>query len=313
MELTRRKFRAILLFPLAGLLIASNAGAQDNELDRALKQFSTGGTVSGYLQPIADCFGANMNSGWYQSASIPTMGIHVQLSIVGMVSMIGDGQKTFNEQLPPGYSATSFKAPTVFGPKEGAVYTDPNSGLTYGGSGGIFNTPIFPWGVPQLTIGSVYGTEATVRYIATPSIGNGDSQNGTSSSFPSASMFGLGVRHSISQYLPLVPVDLAAGFLYNSVRLGDIVSFKSFAIGAQVSKSYAILTLFGGLQWERSTLSLSYQPSLAGAWPVTVDMNGANSVRLTAGLNISLGLFKLFADANLGSVTTFSGGLGLGI
>jgi hypothetical protein len=44
-----------------------------------------------------------------------------------------------------------------------------------------------------------------------------------------------------------------------------------------------------------------------------VSIDGANSFRFTLGAGLSLGVFHLFADANFGSVTQFSGGIGFGI
>jgi len=297
--------RPIRLVGLAFAVLLCSTGLRAQGLEKSIEQFGTGDAVKGYIQPIADFFGANMNSGWYHSAEIAQGGIHIEVDLVGMGSSVGDASKTFDEKLPAGFSAATFKAPTVFGSSSGAVYTDPNTNLSYGGSGGVINTSIFPFAVPQLTVGSIMGTEAVLRYIATPDFSSGK--------FPKTSLFGLGVRHSVSQYLPMVPLDLAGGILYNTFSVGSLITFKSVAIGVQGSKSFAIATVYGGLQWEHSTLTLSYTPTEAGIPPISVDMTGANTVRATLGGALSLAFFKIFADVNVGSVTVYSGGVGFGL
>jgi hypothetical protein len=84
-------------------------------------------------------------------------------------------------------------------------------------------------------------------------------------------------------------------------------------VGAQAGKSFGIFALYGGLQWENSTLNLKYtysDPTLT-ATDVDLNLTGANSFRGTFGASLALGILQFFADANLGSVTNFSGGIGL--
>jgi hypothetical protein len=291
---------ALLLIPLAG----SHA---QSDLDNTLKQF-TGNTVKGYIQPMADLFGANMHAGLYRSAHIPTTGFHIALDIVVMGATVGDDQKTYDVELPAGYSARSFKGSTIFGKGEASVYTDPNTGLEYASSGGIINTSLLPLAAPQLTIGSIYGTDAIVRFITTPSFSD--------DKFPKVTLWGIGARHSISQYLVEAPVDIAAGIFYSSFTVGDLIDFKGLTIGAQAGKTFAILSVFGGIAWEQSTMNLKYTSTspLPGVNPnVNIDLDGDNSFRFTAGASLQLAIIRLFADANFGSVTNFSAGIGFGI
>jgi hypothetical protein len=292
-----------MLVLLGAALVLSPATARSQtSLENAIKQYN-GDAVKGYIQPVADLFGANMNSGFYHSAEISRMGFHLSFDIVAMAAMVGDAQKVYDAPTPQGWSPATFKTATVFGDK-GTEITN-SLGLKYRGSDGVFNTSVFPLAVPQLTIGNVYGTEAIVRYLPIPKIG--DDQ------VPQITLWGIGVRHSISQYLPMVPVDIAAGFFYDSFTAGDLISHKGLSISAQASKSFSILTLYTGLAYEKSSLELSYtstDPTVPAA--VDVSLDGANKFRFTGGVCLTLGFLKLFADANLGSVTCFSGGIGFG-
>jgi hypothetical protein len=279
------------------------ASAQTS-LEDALKQYS-GDAVKGYIQPVADLFGANMHAGFYQTADIPKMGFVFSFDIVGMVALVGDDQKSYNATAPPGFTPAQYKTSTIFGGKATEVSNTTNPSLKYRGSDGIFNTSIFPLAVPQVTIGSIYGTVATVRFLTVPKIGD--------DKVPDVTLWGIGVRHNVSQYFPKLPLSISVGVHFNSFTAGDLVSFKGFAFGAQASKSFSVLTLYGGLGYEKSTMTLKYtstDPSVPAS--VSVDLDGANTFRFTGGLKLSLGFFKLFADANLGAVTHFSGGIGFG-
>lgn len=277
-----------------------------SQLETTLKQFNSQ-TVKGYIQPIGDLFGANMNGGIFHSADIPTAGLQLRVDIIAMGSVVGDDQKSYTVQTPAGFTPATFKTATIFGGKKTVVY-DPSSGLSYSGrADGIINTSLFPLAVPQLTIGSLYGTNLKIRYIPIPSIG--DDQ------FPSTTLFGIGAQHNISQYLPSVPLALSAGLFYSSLTVGDLLDFKGFTIGAQASKDFSVLELYGGLAWEQSTLNIKYTSTdiNSGSPIVDITLDGANNFRFTFGAALNLAIFHIFADANFGSITSFTGGLGFGI
>ncbi len=304
MNTLRRAFNPLTLLLLAAVvLVGATAAWSQTDLDNTLKQFNST-NVTGYIQPVADLFGADMHTGYYHGAEVEKFGFHFRLDIIGMGAMVQDAQKTYDAQAPAGFSPATFKAPTIFG-DTAAFVTDQATHLVYRSpADGIVNTSYFPLAVPQLTIGNIYGTQLTVRYITLPKMG-GDK-------IPSVTLWGLGGRHSISQYIPSCPVDLAAGLYFNSFTFGDLISFKGVALNAQASKSWSVLTLYGGLQWEKSTMDLSYTSTDVTAGNVSISLNGANNFRFTGGLALDLGPIHLFGDANLGSITTLSAGIGFG-
>jgi len=302
------------VFPFKFLQILSVFGAvallqqstlSQSELENTLVLYNAE-TVQGYIQPIADLYSANINAGFYHTAAIPTAGLHIELSFVGMGSLVGDEQKTYMANAPAGFDPQTFETATIFG-DDGRLITDESSGLQYRGSDGILNTSIFAQGVLQLGVGYVLGTEAVVRYLPSPSLAD--------DKFPETTLFGIGIRHSVSQYLPASPIDFSTGVFYNKLKVGDIIDFSSIAAGAQASKSFSALTLYGGLQWEKSTMNLTFTSTdVSAASPlVDLDLDGDNSVRLTLGMELTLAIVHLFADANIGSIINFSGGIGVGI
>ena len=283
------------------VLLAMTARAQ-NPVENAIKQLSSD-NVRGYVQPFVNSFGANLNSGYYHSAAIEDMGFHLQFQLVGMGTLIGDEEKTYGAKSP--YSNDQVQTATLFGGL-GTQVTDPNSQLTYQFQNGQVKTSIVGLAVPQVTVGNIFGTQAVVRYVPIPETDN----------FPKTTLFGIGVRHSISRYLPTFPADLAAGIFYSKLTIGDIFEANALSFGGQISKSFSIVTLYGGLQYETSTMTLDYAYTGLGSTPnskVHLDIDGENHVRATAGLTLDLVILHLNADASIGKVTTFSGGLGFGL
>ena len=304
MKTVRHSQRLLVLFCTVLMLMIMTGGLHaQSSLEKALQQYASE-EVKGYIQPVGDLFGANLNAGLFHSADIPKMGFHFRLELIGMGSLVGDAQKTYTANAPPGWNPGTFQTATVFGEKGGSV-VDQTTGFTYRGSDGVINTSILPLAVPQISIGDLYGTRVIVRFIATPEFGDGG--------FPKATLLGIGVQHSVSQYFPSVPVDIAGHFFYNRFTVGDLIDVSGISIGAEASKSFSVLTLYGGLAWEKSSMNLKYTPSNTTTPLVDITLDGANNFRFTVGLGLQLAFLSLFGDANFGSVTNFSAGIGFGI
>jgi hypothetical protein len=296
----RMRIPLMLLVSVALLVVPLLA---QTPLEDAIKQLSSD-NVRGYLQPFVNGFGANTNSGWYNTAEISNTGFHLQLRIIGMGTLIGDAEKMYTAMSP--FDQLPVQTATVFGDLGTSVPNDPGNPIAYYHfQNGQVRTSIIPFAVPQLTIGDVFGTQASIRYIAIPEI----------SKFPKASLFGIGARHSISRYITDSPVEIAASIFYQKLKVGDIIEAKALNFGVQASKSFSILTLYGGLQSESSTMTLNYTYTGPGATPganLTLDMDGENKFRATAGLGLDLIILHLNADINFGKVTVVSGGVGFG-
>jgi len=283
--------------------IFSNAQAQ-SPIEDAVKQL-TSDNAKGYLQPLATSFGANLNSGMYHSASIGEMGFSCRFDIVGMATSIGSAEKKYNAIAPLPFSQEPVETATLFGGL-GTVVDGPVPGVEYQFQNGQVKTDYILFAAPQLTIGDVYYSQVVIRYVPVPKIGD----------FPKTTLFGFGARHNVSHYFPFVPLDVAANIYYQTFKIGDLLNAKSFSFGAEASKSFSVLTLYGGLQYESSSMDVSYEyqgqygPSMGTK--INLSMDGKNNFRFIAGANINLFVLNLFADVNIGSMTMFSGGIGFG-
>jgi len=263
------------------------------------------------MQPLADLFSANMNAGLYHSAAISRFGFHIEFDLIVMGSLVGDDRQSYTATTPPRFNPPVFTTATVFGGQGSTVQNTNAPGISYRGPDGVFNTSMFPLFIPQLTVGNVLGTQAMVRFLTLPKFGSG--------SIPEGTLWSVGARHSISQWIPSLPLDVAASFSYGNLSVdwseggGQLIDYSGYTFGVQASKKFSALIVYGGLALDNSTMGISYQstdPNLPGA--ISFDLKGANKFRATAGLCLSLGVFKLFADVNLGAVTHFSGGIGFG-
>ena len=286
------------------VLIASTSVRAQNPIEDAIKQL-TSENVKGYLEPFTTGFGMNLNSGVYHSADIGTLGLTFRLDLIASGTLIGDAEKKYSASNP--YDGSPVETATIFGGL--GTIVGPVPGVEYQFQNGQIKTSIFPFIMPQLTVGDLYGTQAVIRYVPVPEIGN----------TPKVNLFGLGIRHSVSQYIPAVPLDVTASVFYQTLKIGDLMEAKCYSFGAQASKSFAILTLYGGLQDESMSLDLHYKyagniPGVTVADPnISVTLDGKNHFRATAGADISLAIMHIFADINVGSAVAVSGGIGFGL
>jgi hypothetical protein len=258
----------------------------------------------GYLQPLADAFGANINSGLYHGARISTLGFNIYIGVETMTALIADDQKVFTAKTGEFFSpAQTAEVPTIFGSTAGDTVR--GTGTTaYYFPGGL-DLDKLPIAVPQVTVGSIFGTEATLRYI----------QVTLDDNFGKVKLLGFGARHSISQYFKNFPIDLAAGFFIQKLEVGDIIEANAKYFGVQGSYSTSILTFYGGAGLESASLDISYdfESDDDSSSRISFDLDADNSARFTAGVAVNLLLLKLHADYNFGAQKVVAIGLGFGL
>jgi hypothetical protein len=264
--------------------------------------------VVGYIQPLADVLTADLNVGWFHTAYIPKSKFSIALELIAQGSAIGDKQKTYTAHTPTGFTPATFQTATIFGGLGTTVNHQSITGLSYRGSDGFFDAQYFPSAVPQLRIGGILGTEVVGRYFSSSLVSALNEKD-----FPELKLLGYGARHSISQYIPAMPLDIAVSYFYTDVEWGDMVEADATAIGAQIGKSFPVLSLYGGVQSESGKMNLKYtSTNPSQTTPVAVDLEVKNQMRFAAGAMLRLGFVQLFGDAGFGDVVTYAAGLRLG-
>lgn len=273
----------------------------------------TGENAEGYLDPLASAFGAALNDAFFYSAAIPTASLRISLEFPVMGVIFGDDDRTFSATTEGGFypQTTTNKAPTIVGSGE-AYEVSGDGGTSYAFPGGL-DLNSFGLVVPQLRVGGILGTEAVIRWVGFDA--NTDSELGK------ISLFGLGLRHSISQYLPSLPLELAAGFMWQTFSVGendsgdDLISTDALTFGVQASKPVpaGLFTLepFAGLAFDTFSMNVNYKSDITGD-TIDVDFSRDNTVHLTLGAGLSLPVAHVHGAWNFASQNSFDFGLSLG-
>lgn len=170
--------------------------------------------------------------------------------------------------------------------------------------------PLFPSAAPQLKIGTLFGTQAIVRFV--PSIKISDDLG-------KLTYTGFGIQHNPNVWLGYdLPVDISLGFLIQKVKVGDIVEIKAASYGVNVSKTIGVglfsVTPYIGALLESSSIDVHYNQIIeATTGPENVNINfsldGANKSRLTAGARFHIAVVDLTVDYNIGKMNSVTGGL----
>jgi hypothetical protein len=190
----------------------------------------------------------------------------------------------------------------------------PGDGGTAFAFPGGFDVGSFAITAPQLRVGSVFGTEAMVRFIAFK-IGDND--------LGDVMLAGFGVRHSLSQYMgPAPPVDLAASFYWQNLKLGenengdDLTSTTNYSLGAQVSKKFGLNFAFNpyaGLYYNTYKTDIKYISEASGE-PESIEISFDDGyVQFTLGLELNLWIFNVWGEYNIAERQSFGAGLGLAL
>lgn len=166
-----------------------------------------------------------------------------------------------------------------------------------------------PLVAPQITIGTVYGTNLTIRYLPEYKLKD----------VGKIKFSGFGIQHNPGVWLsnPL-PVDLSVGFFTQSLEVGSLFKASSQAYGLNVSKTFGWrilnVTPYGGFMYENSSFDFNYDFELDGeVIPISFELEGENKYRATAGLSVRLFLINLNADYNFAKYNSFSAGIMVGI
>ncbi len=164
--------------------------------------------------------------------------------------------------------------------------------------------------LPQVSVGLPFKTEVLVRFI--PEIDAGD--------FGKVKFLGLGVKHSISQWIPvpLLGLDITGQYATQKLTAGPIES-NNTAFNLQFSRRFGFmllsLTPYAGIGMESSDIKVDYTVDDPGnpyhGQHVAFDLEGNNTSRITAGARLQLTLITVNADINIGEYTAYSVGVGL--
>ncbi len=295
--------KSLLLFTtclLISLASVNTATAQFDDAGEILRSGTNDANLllQEYLKPFANGFGADLNSGWVNSAR-PYRTLGFDLRISAGVAIVPTGDRSFNvdelnfeniERVDgPSEAQTAF-GQDVPGPEMGIFGTHPITGIRQEiarftmpeGTG----YPYVPAPMIQGTVGIVMDTDISLRYMPTVTVQD-----------INTSLYGFGVKHGLNQWLPggsVLPVDLSVQLGYTKLTSdfgfdvtpdegGDIynpyaenpslwdgqaleMEASGFTGNLLVGKNLPIISVYGGVGFQTSSMTLKSP----GSYPITV-------------------------------------------
>jgi len=187
-----------------------------------------------------------------------------------LVTAIGIGDATVEQalfdQIKDQNFSVSIHGPNIMGASDDEIeidfsgadvtFIDPNTllertetlgadtwALGVGGLGFLEDLSFVPLAAPQLSVGTVLGTRATIRYIPTINLSTipGPSLF-LDEDFGKISYFGFGLQHNPGVFLPTpLPLDVAVAFYTQTFKIGEeFFKVKTTAFGVNASKKLGI-------------------------------------------------------------------------
>lgn len=193
----------------------------------------------------------------------------------------------------------------------GTPYTINGNTQTLDGVVGLLDgSAVIPLFAPQASIGTIYGTQFTFRYLPevqiSPEIGK-------------FKYFGFGIQHNLGMWLPIPIVDVSASFFTQNLKVGTIFESKATAFGLNASKqlgfAFLNITPYAGFMLESSKMNVTYSfevdKGVGGKEiiPVAFELEGENKSRITLGLGIRLLVVNINVDYNIGKQNSATAGV----
>ena len=361
------RYRFLTVVFLMGFLsFSSTAFAQVGDVGRILQSSAedANALVQAYLKPFGSGFGASLNSGWTNTAR-PHKTLGFDVTVSSGLAVVPKADKTFNvpelnlQELEVESGPSTLQ--TINGKSDVSTTTLAAYETINGNREKIFEFDM-PTGTgfgyvpaPEIkgAVGIIKDTELMLRYV--PEVDIGD--------YGTFSQYGFGAKHGINQWLPgggLLPVDISvmAGYTNQTVSSGfrltgeDVIvnenqtenpyasqpetwdgqkieiDTEAYTINALVGKTLPIISVYGGVGYEVSTMSIgtpgSYptieeneqgsQKPLTVATvdqPIDVSIDGKNGMHALAGFRLRFAIFHVSASYKLADYSTFNAGFGI--
>ncbi len=350
-----------LVLSVSVMLLPNKLLAQFTNIDRLIAAGQEDAQIltQEYLKPLPSGIGAGLNAGWNSSAGARhPLGFSIQVR--GSFAAVPTSAQTFDvdelslqrleKQNPNNDGITpTISGKEMSGQRPTMVIRETIQGNTY--EIGDLELPpgtgfhYVPSPMIQASVGLPFHSEITGRIV--PKIDLGD--------YGSFKMFGIGAKHEVNQYLPggkVLPVTISLMAGFNKINItGNLdvppeqgiprqdpnasydnqqveAEFNSFTINALVGKDLPIVSVYGGVGLETSSMDLGVN----GNYPVTVyegtpperqvktitdpvsfTSDGSNNVHAIVGGSLSLAIFEIMVEATLGNYSVVNAGIGFGI
>ncbi len=280
-----------------------------------------------YLLPYGEMLGVNLNSGWYNSAKVHKVG-GFDFTITASYTTAPSSKKSFDPQKLP---LTTLEqdapgmAPTMAGSDNQSMgfhfKDDPfkETVMTMEGA----NADIFISPMVQAAVGLPFRTELMGRFM--PKVSYGD--------FGKAGLWGLGVKHSVKEYIPFVKrvpfletsvlaayTDFSADLGVNEAGIGSgklETTAGAFTSRLLVGVNIPVVSFYTGLGYGTTTSNFDLIGTFEGSAeegevtdPIALEYK-TDGFDFNAGMRIRLGIFSIHGDYSVGEYAVITGGVGI--
>lgn len=337
------------LFVFLLLSLGNTVFGQNNRVENFIKAGpeDAEALAKAYLEPYPTGIGGTLNTGWVHSASTHKL-LGFDLQIRGGLAIVPTTDREFNVEnlnltkvtidsgeppISPTGAGIDKKGPRIEVQDDGRTVTwfelPQGSGFNY-----------VPAPMIQGTIGLIKNTDLTIRFI--PEIQMGD--------YIDFNMRGAGIKHSVNQWLPggqQLPIDISVFAGINHVDITGhfdmdppepdpttnydnqrvYIDVNTFAAKIIVGKNFNLISLYGGLGYETSSMDLSvtgnYPVPVTGPGGTTVtepltdpfsySENGKNKYSASAGITLKLSVIRILGEFTLAKYPIANAGIGVSI
>ena len=280
--------------------------------------------IEAYISPLGNSLGAALNNGWYNTAKPHHLG-GFDFTITANLVLVPADAKTFNisESNSNGRTFRGGNTATILGDKSGGTATF--NGTDFDMPKGL-NISMLPVPMLQAGVGLIKNTEIDIRFM--PEI----EMKGVSTG-----LFGIGVKHDILQWLPIVdkiPVDISiqAGYtkLSSKFEINDPsntidppqanLDVSATTINLLVSKKLLMFTPYLGVGYNstKTTFNVDGKYDIAGL-PLDVqdltefEFKSNNNLRANIGFRFQIAVLAIQANYTFSKYPVATVGLGISI
>ena len=304
--------KKILFALLAGLIGFSSFCQNPTEDGKSL--------IEAYIGPLGNSLGAALNNGWYNTAKPHSLG-GFDVTITANVVMVPANAKTFNISESNGGTFSGEETPTILGDGDGSqvTYLGVSNDMPKG-----LNPPYILLPMLQAGVGLIKGTELDFRYmqIEIKEVSTG--------------LWGVGVKHDILQWLPIVDkipiaISIQAGYtkLSSEIELIDPAAtispqanldVSATTVNLILSKKLLMFTAYLGAGYNstKTTFNVNGDYNIAGL-PIDIsdltkiDFESKNNFRVNAGFRFNIAVLALQANYTFAEYPTATLGLGVSL
>jgi hypothetical protein len=298
--------------------------AQNNQISILNQDIAQGEKfIEAYFTPMAESFGAGLNSGWYNTAKPHSLG-GFDITFTLNTVLIPNTAETFNIKNAGGdiFTSNETEASTILGSSDKTTmsYYNASTGIssTFEMPGG-FKIPAMPLPIMQAGIGLIKNTAIDIRFM--PMLNVGDNIN--------VNLFGVGLKHDILQWIPAIgdaaPMSLSLQWGYTNLNTDLEIYDQKISLNTKantfnlvVSKKLLLITGYAGIGYNSATTNFAADANfdLDGIRfdeKVEIDFESNRNLRTNIGLRLNMSVVTIQADYTFAKYPTATLGVGVSV